>query len=520
MPNKIYTKSNHRKRAPPLCAHGRGLCQPKERQSRYPRLSVIGWGAVLGGAIALTVQIGAAQADSLDQALADAYTRNQQIAAQRDALQGEAEKVPQAKANLWRPHLSLSDQATETRTLEDLQTKGNTASNTHENFTSEQDSVVGDQLISLSTLVNLYDSGETFAQVRFAEGLIKVERGVLAQTEQNVFVSVSQAYGQIVLNQLLRDLALEQEHDLDGLRTEVHAIVRQHLVTVGEVAQVDAQYASAQASYEQAIGNLDAARDQFLAVVGRPAGKIGGWPLLPPLPASMDAGISIAQKENPQIYSARYQVEANQAAADAAVDNMLPTVSLVSTVSKEDTGTHYTANNAGLPNGLPPYRTYADSTAFQIGLRLTWPLYEGGSEYASVRQQRQAVDQAQSTLIDTERSVTGSVRSEWHQLVAAKAQIAASKVQVDAARVALDGSERQYRDGTTTITDVIQQRQNLNSAITTFDQAHFNYFISSVQFFAAIGRFNAQSLNLPVKLYDPLRYYNAVKDLWFGFGPE
>lgn len=520
MPSKNCTMRNDRKRALSLRARGDCPCSLKELQSGYPRLSVVGWGAVLGGAIALTVQIGAARADSLDQALADAYNRNQQIVAQRAALQGEAEKVPEAKANLWRPHLSLSDQATETRTLEDLQQKGNTSSNAHQNFTLEQDSVVGDQLISLNTLVNLYDSGQTFAQVRFAEGLIKVEQGVLAQTEQNVFVSVSQSYGQIMLNQLLRDLALEQKHDLEGMRTEVHAIVRQHLVTVGEVAQVDAQYASAQASYEQAIGNLDAARDQFLAVVGRPAGKIEGWPSLPPLPTSMDAGVSIAQKENPQIYSARYQVEANQAAADAAVDSLLPTVSLVSTVSKEDTGTHFTANNVGLPGGLPPYRTYADSTAFQIGLRLTWPLYQGGSEYALVRQQRQAVDQAQSTLIDTERSVTGSVRSEWHQLIAAKAQIAASKIQVDSARVALDGSERQYRDGTTSITDVIQQRQNLNSAVTTFDQANFNYFISAVQFFAAIGRFNAKSLNLPVELYDPLRYYKVVKDLWFGFGPE
>lgn len=520
MPNKVCTIRHDCNGALPSLGHGDRLDRMKKSGIECLRLNVIGRGAILGGVLALTLQIGAAYADSLDQALADAYNRNQQIAAQRAALQGTAEKVPEAQANLWRPHISLTDQATQTRTLEDTQQKGTIPPDLHQNFTLEQDTVAGDQLISLSTLINLYDSGQTFAQIRFAEGLIKVERGVLAQTEQNVFVSVSQAYGQILLGQALRDLALEQEHDLDGLRTEVHAIVRQHLVTVGEVAQVDAQYASAQASYEQALGNLAAARDQFLAVVGRPAGKIDGWPSLPPLPLSMETGISIAQKENPQIYSARYQVEANQAAADAAVDNLLPVVSLVSTVSKEDVGTHFTANNVGLPGGLPPYRTYSDIATLQIGLRLTWPLYEGGSEYALIRQQRQAVDQAQSTLIDTERSVIGSVRSEWHQLVAAKAQIAASKIQVDSARVALDGSERQYRDGTTSITDVIQQRQNLNNAVTTFDQASYNYFISAVQFFAAIGQFNAKSLNLPVELYDPLRYYKAVKNLWFGFGPE
>jgi outer membrane protein len=504
----------------PLRSRARGPCRRWLNSFKGGRLgpNLIGWG-LLGGVIALGVQISAARADNLDQALTDAYRLNQQIAAQRAALQGAAERVPQAKANLWRPHISLSEQATETRTLEDLQEKGNTASNTHYNFTLEQDNVAGNQLISLNTLVNLYDSGQTFAQIRYAKALIKVEAGILAQTEQNVFVSVAQAYGQVVLNQLLRDLALEQEDDLSGMRTEVHAIVRQHLVTVGEVAQVDAQYASAQASYDQAIGNLDAARDQFLAVVGRPAGKISGWPSLPPLPPSLDTAITVAQRQNPQIYSARYQVVANQAAADAAFDNLLPVVSLVSTVSKGDTGTHYTANNAGVGTGVPPYRTYSDVTTFEIGLQLTWPLYEGGSEYALIRQQRQAVDQAQSTLTDTDRSVIGSVRSEWHQLIAAKAQIASSKAQVDAARIALTGAERQYRDGTTTITNVIQQRQNLNTAVTTFDQANYNYLIATVQFFAAIGRYNAKSLDLPVKLYDPLRYYNEVKDLWFGFGP-
>jgi outer membrane protein len=509
----------------PLRSCARGLCRRRLAAFKggRPGPNVIGWG-LLVGVTALMMQIGVARAESLDQALTDAYKLNQQIAAQRAALQGAAEKVPQAKANLWRPHISLSEQATETRTLEDLQTKTSYGPSVHYNYTLEQDNVVGNQLVSINTLITLYDSGQTFAQVRYAKALIKVEAGILAQTEQNVFVSVAQAYGQVVLNQLLRDLALEQEDDLSGLRTEVHAIVRQHLVTVGEVAQVDAQYASAQASYDQAIGNLDAARDQFLAVVGRPAGKITAWPSLPPLPPSLDAAIAIAQRQNPQIYSARYQVAANQAAADAAFDNLLPVVSLVSTVSKANIGTHYTASNVGaIPSGagtgLPPYRTYESSTAFEIGLQLTWPLYEGGSAYALIRQQRQAVDQAQSTLIDTDRSVIGSVRSEWHQLIAAKAQIVSSKAQVAAARIALTGAERQYRDGTTTITNVIQQRQNLNTAVTTFDQANYNYLISTVQFFSAIGRYNAKALDLPVKLYDPLRYYNEVKDLWFGFGP-
>lgn len=463
-----------------------------------------------------------AGADSLRAALTDTYQFNQRIKAERAAVEGKDELVPEAKANLWRPHVSFQPQTDITRTLGHLKDiiPSTTPDMPAQKFTEGQFSTATDRLLQISATMNVFDSGLTAAQLREARALINAERGILKQTEEQVFQDVATAYGQIVLNQLLAQYALEIKQNTERLLGEVRALAQQHFVTMTDVAQLEQEYQSTVSSYDQAIGAAGAARAQFFAIVERPAGKIDGWPQIGPIPPALPAALKIAAVDNPQIIIARSELAAAFAAADLAKAQLLPVLSLFGSLSRDWSNTHFTSNNAMVPSGLPPYFSDSNTAAASVGLRLTMPLYQGGGEYANVRQQLDVALQNQRTLIDTQFTVEGTVGSAWETLNAAAAQYTAATAAAAAARRALAGMQRQFRDGTETITDVLTVQRTLGSALATEAQTGYSYFTAVVAFEVAIGRFTAKDLHLPVQLYDPREHYRAVKNKWFGFDPD
>lgn len=458
-----------------------------------------------------------ARADNLSSALADAYQLNQQIAAERATVQGKDENAAEAKANLWRPHITFQPQVSIARTPEHIKDTFLPPHKPRQGDMENNDNTQTERLLQINATMNLFDSGLTAAQLREAKGLINAERGILKTTEQGVFQNVATQYGQIVLNQLLAQAALETRQDTERLRGIVKALEAEHFVTSTAVSQIEEQYQGSVASYEQARAAVAAARAQFLALVGRPAGKIEGWPALKPKPPALEPAIKIALADNPQVFTARSELAAAQAAVDVAKAELLPVLSVFGNVSRDWTNTHFTGNNVNVPSGLPPYYSNTNSANATVGLRLTMPLYQGGSEYANVRQQIDTVLQNQRLLINAQATVRGAVEAAWKDLEGAREQYRATTAQVEAARLALAGMKRQFADGTETITDVLTEERNLSSALAAAAQAGYSYFTAVVAFQVATGSFNAKDLHLPVQLYDPLDHYRAVKDKWIGF---
>lgn len=458
-----------------------------------------------------------AAADNLFSALADAYQLNQEIAAERATVQGKDETVAEAKSNLWRPHITFQPQTQIARTPEHIKETTLASGKPRKRFTENNDNTATERLLQINATMTLFDSGLTAAQLREAKGLINAERGILKTTEQQIFQSVATQYGTIVLNQLLAQYSLETKKDTEQLRVVVKALEAQHFVTTTAVSQIEEQYQSAVAAYEQAKGAAAAARAQFLAVVGRPAGKIDGWPKLEPNPPSLERALKIAFVESPKLFTARSNLAAAEAAVDVAKAELLPVLSLYGNLTRNWTNTHFTGNNVDIPSGLPPFYQNTNSANATIGLRMTMPLYQGGTEYANVRLQIDNVMQDQRLVIDSEATVRGAVEAAWQDLEGARAQYRAATAQVEAARLALAGMKRQFQDGTETITDVLTEERNLSSALAAAAQAGYSYFTDVVAFQVATGTFTAKGLRLPVKLYDPLDHYRAVKDKWIGF---
>src|SRR5258708_8972248 len=67
------------------------------------------------------------------------------------------------------------------------------------------------------------------------------------------------------------------------------------------------------------------------------------------------------------------------------------------------------------------------------------PVYQGGAEYALIRQSKETLAQQRLNLEQVRDQTRANVVTAWGQLVAGKAQVASAQSQVAASEIALNG---------------------------------------------------------------------------------
>jgi outer membrane protein len=149
-------------------------------------------------------------------------------------------------------------------------------------------------------------------------------------------------------------------------------------------------------------------------------------------------------------------------------------------------------------------------------LNLTVPIYQGGSEYSTIRQDKEAVGQQRLNVDQVRDQTQANVVQAWGQLQAAKAQVAAAERQGTASEKALTGVRNEALAGQRTTLDVLNSQQALVNARVSLITAQHDRVVASYSLLSAVGRLSAEVLGLPVTIYDPSIHYHQVRDAWFG----
>ncbi|MEA2776728.1 MAG: outer membrane protein, partial [Acetobacteraceae bacterium] len=173
-------------------------------------------------------------------------------------------------------------------------------------------------------------------------------------------------------------------------------------------------------------------------------------------------------------------------------------------------GQTFQQNNAGSRS--------SSNNGYQVTAQLSVPIYQGGAEYAAVRQARQLQQQTNRLIDDARRTAVQNAVQAWDTLVAAKAAADSTRAQIRANQIALEGVEREAIVGSRTTLDVLNATQALLNSRTTLVQNLAQVITASYAVASAIGRLTARDLHLAVPLYDETAYYQAVKDRWIGLG--
>jgi outer membrane protein len=436
---------------------------------------------------------------TLTAALSEAYSNNPTLQEQRATLRATDENVPAALSG-WRPTVTIQGSAGRVdETTESAFNVGNPPILTRNSLTAARNDATGQITVNQS----IFDGGLTAAKLHEAKNSVYAARAQLLATEQTVFAKVVNAYVTVITDRHLLDLDINNENVLAQQLRAVKDQFNVGEITETSVAQAEASLAGAQEQVAVAKGNLHIADESFRQLVGSyPAAT-----LVPPQPLELPlrGKTSLARaalRNNPDVVAALFTMASKKDSVDVAVAGLGPQLSLSASAFDE--------SNPGGP--------HSRTTGGQILANLTIPLYQGGKQYAAIRQARDQVQYAYSAVIDAQRTAVQQATQAWEGLKASKAAIFSTRAQIKADAIALDGTERQEIVGTRDTLDVLNAQQLLFNAQTTQIQNIANEVEQSYAIAAAIGRLTATDLALPVTHYDDLKYYDTVKDALFGNG--
>jgi len=441
-----------------------------------------------------------ALADTLESALAYAYANNPQLNSQRALVRATDEGVPTALAG-YRPRATITANAGMQSLSTTIREIGSTTAPGAPASYFTQSGVNSPHGVGATVTQNLLNGFQTANRTRQAEAQVFAARETLRNIEQTVLLNAATAY----MN-LLRDAGILelQRSNLEVLQEQSRQ-TKQRLesgnVTATDLSQAEARlnvgrtqlfaaeaaYASSRAVYRQVIG-LDPGRLAPASPVDR---------FVPHTqPAAMAAGIA----QNPVVTVAQFNVDVATHQVKVAEGALYPTLQLQGNVQKS------------YESSLTSLQSFTASAAAQY----TMPLYQGGAEYAAIRQAKETQGQKQLDLSVARDQARVSVAQAWAQLEASKSSIESTRNQVKSAEAALNGVREEARLGQRTTLDVLNAQQELVNARIAVVSAQRDRLVNSYALLAAIGRLAPQVLGLSVPTYDPQVHYHQVRDAWGG----
>ncbi len=442
-------------------------------------------GALLVGAAMFCAP--GAYAQTLEQALALAYKNNPTLNAQRAATRAVDERVPQALSG-FRPQISADAD------IGAVWTRSRGPGGTMQSTTNPRG-------YGLTVTQPIFNGMRTVNSTRSAESQVRGQRETLRNTEQNVLLDAVIAYMDVLRDGAIVEL---QQQNLEALREQERATRDRFEVgelTRTDVAQAEARVAQAESQLSAARAQLNASRAAFQRDIGVPPGRlVAARPVEHRLPRRLDGAIVAGEAQHPAIAAARHGVDVALLQVKVAEGELLPTVTLQGTVSQDfDPG----------PN------TDRTESAAIFG-RLTVPIYQGGAEYARIRESKETLGQRRLEADVTRDQVRAAVVQSFGLLQASRLQVEAAQAQVNAAQIALNGVQEEFRVGQRTTLDVLNAQAELVSARANVITAQRDRVVNSYSLLAAIGRLNAEELRLKVPVYEPEVHYHQVRDRWFG----
>src|SRR6478752_4387047 len=437
---------------------------------------------------------------TIEQTLSLAYRNNPQLNAQRSATRATDENVPSALAG-YRPRISGTSSLTE-QYLDTLTKVGTTAGGAA--VYNQNQGATAVSSFGLTTTQTLFNGFQTANRTRQAEGQVFSAREVLRTTEQSTLLNAATAYMNLLQTAAILELQRSNVNVLEVTLRQTRDRFTAGEVTRTDVAQAESRLAAGRSQLSLAESNYVTAQAQYQQVIGvpAPARLAPAAPVDRLSPRSLDGAIARGRTEHPLITTATYNVDIAVQQVKIAEGALYPTLSAVGNVQK----------TFGSASALAVLETLSAS----VGAQLSVPIYQGGSEYSTIRQAKETLGQRRLDLDTARDQVQSTVTQAWGQLEAAKAQINATQAQVTAAEVALNGVREEARVGQRTTLDVLNAQQDLVNARVAVVTAQRDRVVASYTVLAATGALSPQILGLKIEVYDPVVHYQQVRDAWGG----
>jgi outer membrane protein len=436
-----------------------------------------------------------ALADTIEAALVRAYQNNPQLNAQRAQVRSIDENVPQALSG-YRPKVALTASVGSQYTDSQSTTGGTGGTLVKTDFPGFN----APRSAGLSINQSLFNA-QNAPRVRAAESQVSSAREGLRVLEQSVILQAATIYMDYLRDAAIVEVQRSNTRVLEQTLKQTQDRFNVGEVTRTDVAQSEAQLAAGKTQELTAESNLTTTRSNFRRIIGNePENLAPGSPVDRFLPATLSSAVELGQTQNPNVTAAMYGVDVNFLQVKISEGALYPSLSLQGSVSQ------------AYEQQMTVYRAFSAAANVQLSV----PIYQGGSEYALIRQSKESLAQQRQVLEQTRNQTRADVVTAWGQLVAGKAQVASAQSQVTASEIALNGVREEAKAGQRTTLDVLNAQQALVNARNALVTAQHDRVVASYNVLSAIGRLSPQVMGLKTNVYDPSVHYQQVRDSWAG----
>ena len=410
---------------------------------------------------------------NLSDALLKAFLNNPELNAERENVNASKEDLNISKSEFL-PTITFTGSKTSEDTSRLTNRDGSTATPTD----------VNPEVKSFKVEQKIFQGLGGLADLKKSKIGLDLADAKLLQTEQNILYKATEAFsGLIFANKKFLitqgNLSLfERQVETDRIRLD------RGQISLADLAQSESSLAEAQAKFIQAKNDVVTAKLNYENIIG-PIQETFDLneeiDLNLKIPQNLQIAIATSKVNNPDLIIAQLEYEQSEKDVEISRSDLSPSATL-SFESKET-------------QDLSSSYDEQDKETFKA--TITWPLYSGGENYASLNKSKNLMNRKRLLLDNAVKLNDTNVASSWSQMESNKSLLESVRLQVKAAEIANEGITAEYETGKGRSTlDVIQSNTILLNSQISLANSERQYLLSQFKLLQSIGMLSAKNLKL------------------------
>ena len=424
------------------------------------------------GAVIALLAAQPAVAKSLQEELADLVRFHPQIEASRKAVGSSGEGINLALSAYY-PSVAVNGQIGPT-IIDNPTTRARN---------SDKDQVRTKNVAGLTVTQNLFKGFATSSLTKTARLNKEISEISLENTVQNVLFDGISAYVDVLRQKRLVELSRSSE---DTIQTQLS--LEDERVNRGSGIAVDVLQAKSrlQIAKERRVnfeGGLEDAVSRYRQVFNIAPNIDAMMDPMPPvelLPSDLAQAVNIALDENPAVSNANANIESARERQRTVKSEYYPSVDLVAEAN---------------------YQKHDDTTIgtrrdYSLVLEANWNLFTGFSTRAGSAQAAYDYGSSKDNHAFVMRKVEEQTRLSWQALLTVRDRVDLLENAVNIASEVFDARGKLREAGKETVINVLDAESEIFNAQINYTAASYDERVAVYQLLLAMGRLNAQTLNL------------------------
>ena len=409
---------------------------------------------------------------TLFEALTEAYKNNTELNAERENINISKADLIISKSS-YLPSVTITASKSQEDTNK-LTNRAGAEQSVNDVDPSTQSIIIEQTLVDFSRNADVKKNeiGINLASIK----LLKKEQEVLLQAIE-VYSGLILANEKLKINQSNFNL-LERQVETNRARLE------RGQITLSDLAQSESSLAGAQANFIQSQNEIISSKLNYENVIG-PIIDINSlnnnFDINLILPNSLSDATDTSKKYNPELIIAKLEYEQSEKDTLISRSDLAPSAKLsYENFRSQDLSSSYDERNKNI-----------------LKATVTWPIYSGGKNRASLNKSRNLQNRKKLLLNSATKANNSNVAISWSTLQSSKSLLNSVKSQVKAAEIANEGITFEYESGLGRSTlDVIQSNSILLNSRITLANSERNYLLAQFNVLKSIGLLNSSHLKL------------------------